>query len=328
MDTFRTAVDIPTSENKISYHSHCFFIGSCFTESIGNYMKDLKFKTDINPFGIVYNPISIKNSIDFLLNGKIFTEKDLDFHNDIWFSFHHHSRFSDTDKKSCLEKINNALQFSTGFFKKSDFLFITLGTSFIYTHKEKNSVVSNCHKLPSEIYTKSLLRPEEFFSDFSNLIKRIITINPSLKIIFTVSPVRHMNNGFIENQRSKSILFVAIHSIMEKFENCSYFPAYEIMMDELRDYRFYANDMIHPGETAIDYIRQKFTETHIDKASQEIMAEIKKLVQAKSHKTFFPGTPANKKFLKKNMEKITEMKKKFSFLDLKEFEEYFQGPVE
>lgn len=324
MNTFRTRINIPASKNKINYHSRCFFIGSCFTESIGNYLKDLKFQTDINPFGIVYNPVSIKNSIDFLLKGKCFTEKDLDFYNDVWFSFHHHSRFSGTDKKRCLKKINDVLQFSSDFFKKSDFLFITLGTSYIYTHKEKNIVVSNCHKLPSETFTKSLMQPEEFFSAYSSLIKKIKTTNPALKIIFTISPVRYANDGFIENQRLKSVLFVAVHKIIEKFENCFYFPAYEIMMDELRDYRFYANDMIHPSDTAIDYIRQKFTETYIDPASQEIMTEIKKLVQAKNHKTFFHDTPAHKKFLKKNMQKILEMKKIFPFLNLQEFEDYFK----
>lgn len=323
MDTFRTPVIIPVSKNKINYHSRCFFIGSCFTESIGNYLKDMKFQTDINPFGIVYNPISIKNSIDLLLKRKSFSQKDLDFYNDVWFSFHHHSRFSDTDKKRCLEKINYAIKSSSYFLKKSDFLFITLGTSYIYTHKEKNIVVANCHKLPSETYTKSLITPEEIISVYSDLIKKIRTVNPSLKIIFTISPVRHVNDGFIENQRSKSVLFVAVHNIIEKFENCFYFPAYEIMMDELRDYRFYANDMIHPGDVAVDYIRRKFTETYIDPASQEIMNEIKKLVQAKNHKTFFPETPAHKKFLKKNMQKISEMKKKFPFLNLQEFEEYF-----
>ncbi|MFH0867397.1 MAG: GSCFA domain-containing protein [Bacteroidota bacterium] len=325
MDTFRTPINIPASKNKINYHSSCFFIGSCFTESIGNYLKDLKFQTDINPFGIVYNPISIKNFIDFLIIGKQFSEKDLDFHNDVWFSFHHHSRFSDTDRKRCLKKINDTLRVSSGFLKKSGFLFITLGTSYIYTHKEKNIVVSNCHKLPSETFTKSLKQPEEIYSAYSSLIKKIKTVNPSLKIIFTISPVRHVNDGFIENQRSKSILFVAVHKIMEKFENCSYFPAYEIMMDELRDYRFYADDMIHPNDTAINYIRRKFIEKYIDKASQEIMAEIEKLVRAKNHRTFFPETPSHKIFLKKNLQKISGMKKQFPFLDLQEFEDYFRN---
>lgn len=323
MDTFRTHINIPESKNKINYHSCCFFIGSCFTESIGNYLSGMKFLTNINPFGIIYNPISIKNSFDLLLQGKPFTEKDLHCHNNIWYSLHHHSRFSGTDKKRCLENINDALKFSSGFLKKSDFVFITLGTSYIYTHNEKNIVVSNCHKLPSGTFTKFLAQPEEIISEYNKLLKKLITANPSIKIIFTISPVRHMTDGFTENQRSKSILLVAIHNIIEKFKNCSYFPAYEIMMDELRDYRFYASDMIHPNETAIEYIRQKFTETYIDPASQEIMTEIRKLVQAKNHRTFFSDTSLHKKFLKKNQQKILEMKKKFSFLDLKEFEDYF-----
>lgn len=324
MDIFRTFFKIPASSEKINYQSSCIFIGSCFTESIGNYLKDLKFRTEVNPFGIVYNPISIKNSIDFLLKGKTFTEKDLDFYNDIWFSFHHHSRFSDTDNKRCLKKINEALKTASAFLKKFDFLFITFGTAFTYFHKEKNYVVANCHKFPSDAFIKKMLTPEEIFSEYNNIVKDFKKINPSLKIIFTISPVRHINDGITENQHSKSVLFVAVHKIIEKFTNCSYFPAYEILMDELRDYRFYASDMIHPGEAAIEYIRKRFTETYIDHASQKIMDEIKKLILAKNHKIFFPETDANKRFLKKNLQKITELKKTFPFLDLKEFEEYFE----
>lgn len=325
MDQFRTILKISPSAEKINYHSHCLFIGSCFTESIGNYLRELKFQTQINPFGIVYNPLSISNSIDTLLNGKNFTGNDLEFQNDVWFSFRHHSRFSDSDKNSCLLKINEALKTSSEFIKKIDFLFVTFGTSFIYTHIEKNIVVANCHKLPSNVFTKSMLEPEAIITSWCNTIKKIKSINPSVKIIFTVSPVRHINDGITENQQSKSVLFVAIQNILKKFDNCFYFPAYEIMMDELRDYRFYDEDMVHPNDTAINYIRQKFTETYIDQASQEIMAEIKKLLLAKNHKPFFPGTPAHGNFIKKNLQKISELIKQFPFLELDEFKNYFRS---
>ncbi|HNW97263.1 MAG TPA: GSCFA domain-containing protein [Bacteroidales bacterium] len=324
METFRTVFDIPESESKINYLTKSIFIGSCFTESIGNYLKELKFPTIVNPFGIVYNPISIINSIKFLLGEKKFSEKDLNFYNDVWFSFYHHSRFSDTDKKKCLEKINETIHASSEGLKQTEFIFITFGTSFIYTHREKNIIVNNCHKLPSDTFTKSLLNAERIFSEYSEYISKLKAANPSLKIIFTVSPVRHINDGIIENQLSKSILFVAVHKIIEKFNNCFYFPAYEIMMDELRDYRFYASDMIHPNETAIEYIRNRFSETYIDASSRDIMCEINKLVQAKNHKAFFPKTADFDKFMKKYLQKVSDLKKKFSYLDLKEFEEYFK----
>jgi len=324
MDTFRTTFNIPISEIKINYHSKSIFIGSCFTENIGNYFKDLKFQVICNPTGIIYNSFTISECIQFMLNGKSFSEKDIDYYNDVWFSFHHHSRFSDPDKKKCLENMNSEMTNASEYIKQADFLFLTFGTSFVYRHNKINKIVANCHKFPYDTFLKSLLQPAEIVEEFSKTIDQLKKINPKIKIIFTISPVRHWKDGVTENQISKSILFASIHEILKKFSNCIYFPAYELMMDDLRDYRFYAEDMIHPNSAAIEYIREKFMETFIDKETQLIMSKISKLQLAKNHKPFNPATVSHQKFKENNLKQVLELQKDYPFLDLEEFEKYFR----
>ena len=323
MNAFRTTFNIDESKTKINYHSKTIFIGSCFTENIGNHLKDLKFKTVCNPTGIIYNPFTICECIQFLLNGKSFIENDIEFFNNAWFSFKHHSRFSNPDKEKCLENINTELNSATEYIKQADFLFITLGTAFVYKHNRTNEIVANCHKFPSYTFSKSILQASEIVEIYSETIKQLNKINSKIKIIFTVSPVRHWKDGVIGNQISKSILFVSINEILKKFDNCIYFPAYELMMDDLRDYRFYAEDMIHPNSIAIEYIRDKFIETFVDRDSQMIISNIKKLQLAKNHKVFNSNSSSHLKFKEINLRQIIELKKEFPFLDLEEFEKYF-----
>jgi len=323
MQIFRTIFDLPEFPFKMNYHSKSIFIGSCFTENIGIYLKERRFNAIINPFGIIYNPLSISNSIRFLSNSRIFEEKDLCYYNELWFSFHHHGRFSDTDKKNCLDKINASIHEASEFIRHADFLFLTFGTAFIYTHKETNEVVANCHKFPMETFTKSLLDPKKIIEEYAFTFDHLLKINPGLKIIFTVSPVRHLKDGAVENQLSKSILFVAIHEIIKKFSNCFYFPAYELIMDDLRDYRFYAEDMTHLNGTATEYIRLKLRQSMIAEDAQEIMDEIQKLLQANNHKPFNIDTASYKHFKQNCLKRTMVMKEQYPFLDLREFIEYF-----
>jgi len=323
MQIFRTIFDLPEFPFKMNYHSKSIFIGSCFTENIGIYLKERRFNAIINPFGIIYNPLSISNSIRFLSNSRIFEEKDLCYYNELWFSFHHHGRFSDTDKKNCLDKINASIHEASEFIRHADFLFLTFGTAFIYTHKETNEVVANCHKFPMETFTKSLLDPKKIIEEYAFTFDHLLKINPGLKIIFTVSPVRHWKDGAIENQLSKSILFVAIHEIIKNFSNCFYFPAYELIMDDLRDYRFYAEDMTHLNGTATEYIRLKLRQSMIAEDAQEIMDEIQKLLQANNHKPFNIDTASYKHFKQNCLKRTMVMKEQYPFLDLREFIEYF-----
>jgi hypothetical protein len=323
MNTFRTVFDVPGSEHKISYQSKSFYTGSCFTENIGNYLQALKFPVCVNPFGILYNPMSIFESLRSLINKKEFTKEDLILNKDIWCSLHHHGRFSDTDKNNCLDNINRTGSSASEFLKKAGFLFITFGTSYAYRHKEKKMIVANCHKFPAPHFEKILLDVDTIVHEFKSLEKLLLKFNPDIKIILTVSPVRHINDGIVENQLSKSILHVAIHKIISDTKNCFYFPAYELQMDDLRDYRFYGADMAHPNEIAIGYIRKKFIETYIDKDSQNILAEIEKLLAAKNHRTFHPESITSKAFLNSHAKKTNALKQEFPFLDLKEFEDYF-----
>lgn len=323
MNKFRTSFEIADFSPKINYNSTGIFIGSCFTENIGNYLKAHKFKVMVNPTGIIYNPVSVSNCINFILSGKQFEEKDLGFNNDLWLSLQHHGSFSAPDKTKCLDNINKELRNASSFINNADFLFITFGTAYIYTHKEKNEVVANCHKFPGNMFLKTLLTPEIIVSNYKELLRQLRKINPGIKIIFTVSPVRHWKDGAMQNQISKSVLFVAINEIIKNADDCYYFPAYEIMMDDLRDYRFYAEDMIHPGVTAIEYIRDKFVRSFIDKDSCETMNEIGKLILAKNHRPFNTETASHKKFITKYFQRIQTLKKQFPFLDLEEFEEYF-----
>ncbi len=323
MQNFRTTFDISGSNQKIDYYSKTLFIGSCFTENIGNYLKTLKFQTILNPTGIIYNPASINECIRFLIEKKEFFEKDLDFFNDEWLSFHHHGRFSDPDKNNCLKNINEELLSASDYIRQADFLFITFGSASVYRHNEKNIIVSNCHKFPAETFLKYLLTPQEIIFDCEKTLKALKKTNPKIKIIFTVSPVRHWKDGAVENQLSKSILFVAINDIIKKIDNCFYFPAYELMMDDLRDYRFYAEDMIHPNATAIDYIREKFIQSFIKTDSLKIMNEVIGLIQAFKHRPFNNSSVNHKKFKENYLKQTKELKKQFPFLDLEEFEKYF-----
>jgi len=309
MSIFRTVVKIPESNFKIDYNSKMLFIGSCFTENIGNILEEHLFQIQINPFGIVYNPISIKNSLDFIIANKQFSKQDLQFHNERWFTYHHHSRFSDANQELCLEKINNSIISANELFKNADFLFLTFGTTKVYRKIENQEIVANCHKLPSRNFTTEILSVEEIVKEFSELFQKLQNFNPNLKIIFTVSPIRHWADGAIQNQISKSTLLLAINELTSIFQNLYYFPVYEIFMDELRDYRFYADDMLHPNETAIKFVFEKFKETFFEKETEILFDKINSLNKKIAHRPFNENSLEYKKHLEKIQFEIDELAK-------------------
>ncbi len=306
MIKLKTIVEIPKFENKISHANKIMFIGSCFTENIGNKLLESLFKADVNPFGVLYNPISIKKSLEILIENKKFNENDLKFHNNLWFSYFHHSKFSHKDKNICLQNINNQLELSAEFIKEAKFLFITFGTAWVYKLAETKQTVSNCHKLPAPKFTRELLSTETIIKSYKTLISLLKEINPDLKIIFTLSPVRHLKDGAIENQRSKSILHLSISQLTEQFDNCYYFPSYEIVMDELRDYRFYMSDMVHINDIGIEYIWRKFEVTFFTNKTLQKIKEAQKLVKNLNHKPKNPDTDEYKTFKQQNLEKIKQ----------------------
>ena len=221
---------------------------------MGEKFDYFKFQTTINPFGIIFNPVSIEKLVKRAVNRTIFTEADVFFHNDLWHSFGVHSECSQTDKEILLKQLNAAVEVMHSQIIEASHIVITYGTSWVYRLKTTNEMVANCHKVPQSEFTKEILSPETIAQSMQNTMDLIHQINPDCKFIFTVSPVRHTKDGFPENQRSKAHLMTAVHPIVLDNASSNYFPSYEIMMDELRDYRFYADDMLHPSQIAIDYI--------------------------------------------------------------------------
>lgn len=315
MTRFRTNFEIENFTDKISHNSNIFLIGSCFTENISQKLIEYKFRTEVNPFGILYNPASIINSLNFLLESKSFKEADLFHANNLWSSYYHHSRFSDSDQSKCLEKINSAILNAHQSLKNSSFLFITFGTARVYCIKSSGMIVSNCHKQASGLFDTFLLNYKDIVKEYSLLIKKLKKINPSVNIVFTLSPVRHWQDGAVYNQLSKAVLMMAINELVNSIEKTSYFPAYEIMMDDLRDYRFYKEDMIHPNNIAIDYIWEKFSNVLISEESKKLFNDIDAINKAFSHKASHPESPDYKLFQSKTMDKINIILEKYPGLD-------------
>lgn len=331
---FQLPINIKSPEARINYRDKILLTGSCFTEHIGNSLSELKFPVLQNPNGILFDPRSVCNSLISYVENKQYKKEDLFYLNEIWNSWEHHSRFSNINAEDALKIINESQQQAHSFLKDAAWLIITLGSSFSYRLTdltpqpplllERGSAgVANCHRAPSQWFNKHLLTIDETISLLDTTYHRLKQFNSKLKIIFTISPVRHIRDGVIENNRSKARLIEAVHYMINKFPGLYYFPAYELVIDVLRDYRFYDIDMVHPNYPATEFVMEKFNESFIDEQSQQLMEEIKKIVIARKHKAFQPETNAHKTFLKTHFEKTKELQSKFSFLDLSDEINYF-----
>lgn len=307
---FRTEVTIEKGDFEINHQSKILFLGSCFAENIGNMLEKSRFRTDINPFGILYNPLSVKKSIEYLLSNKQFTMGDLVRNEGIWHSFAHHGRFSGENAEEVLTAINNRIQFSTQFLLDSYYLFITLGSAWVYFLKSTGDVVSNCHKFQNSIFDRTLISVETIVNELFEVLTLLLQHNPKLKIIFTVSPVRHWKDGANGNQLSKASLLLAISALQKKMPQISYFPAYELVIDDLRDYRFYADDLLHPNTQAVEYIYEKFAACYFSKQTNELNEEILSIERGKAHKPFNPNTENHQLFLQKLNTKIENLERK------------------
>ncbi len=325
MSKFQTIVEIPKYDWQLDYQSLSMFMGSCFAENIGSKLIDSKFNIDLNPFGILYNPVSVENSLRMLLQNKKVEEHELINRDGLWHSFFHHSRFSHENKTETLRKINSKIRAASKFLRTANSLFITFGTAWVYEHKETQQVVSNCHKIPNSEFTRYRIGVDEIVARFNHLLKELFQVNPSLKVVFTVSPIRHWKDGAIQNQVSKATLLLAIDSIVKKAGNeaCSYFPSYEIVMDELRDYRFYAEDKLHISEVATNHIWEKFEQAFMEPGTLSLKMEIEKIVRAKNHRPFNPKTEKHQKFLSNCLMKCEELEGKYAYINLKLEKEYF-----
>lgn len=305
---------------KIAHTDKLLLIGSCFTEQIGSKLINHKFDVLQNPNGILFNPISIANALHSYADEKQYVENDLFYHNELWNSWQHHTRFSGMDKDEVLTHINTSQRQATDSIKVADWLLVTLGSAFVYEKAELQSgtdyknVVANCHKIPPDKFKRRLLTIEEVQEVLQKMVQRIQGINNKLKIIFTISPVRHLREGFIENNRSKATLIHAVHNLVNE-SSILYFPAYELIIDDLRDYRFFAEDMAHPNYTATNYVWQKFIATSIDERSQEIMKEIAVINSAINHKPFNPLSEQHRKFKQAHLQKISALIQKHHYLN-------------
>lgn len=316
---------VPPSPLKISYTDRIFFIGSCFSEDIGDQMKNLKFDILQNPNGILYDPISISAALDSYLENKNFTADDLFVMEDLWHSWQHHSVFSGMNKVKVLGNINRSQYEAHRFLKTSSWLVITAGTSYSYLLKKTGKPVANCHRAPQNFFEKILLPVEEIEDRLYGTVSKVRHFNPNLKVVFTVSPVRHVRDGVIENNRSKARLIEAMHSVKEKMQNVFYFPAYELIIDVLRDYRFYKNDLVHPNDDATAYVFGNFCNAFVDEAGKKLMDEIKMIVAAMNHRPFQRESIAHKKFMNDQLEKIKKIKAKSPLIDFTNEEKYFSA---
>jgi hypothetical protein len=294
---FTTQIPISKHENNISHKDKIMLLGSCFTENIGNKLSINGFETMINPFGILYNPFSICNSLDRIINLKFLLSEDLVQVNEFWYSYEHHGIFRNENSDNLLQTINLGISEANSFLKQTNWLIITLGTAWIFFLKENNKILGNCHKLNSQLIDRRLLTINEITENINLTINNIRKINPDIKIILTVSPIRHWKQGFRENLISKSTLHLATDQICKSINNCSYFPAYEIVMDELRDYRFYQADMLHPSEVAVDYIWEKFSNHLFSDNTIQLCKDYFKLHSMKQHKAFNPESQGYKQHL-------------------------------
>lgn len=307
---FRTQVKIERGVLGFSHATPVVLVGSCFAENIGERLSGHFFPVDINPFGTLYNPASVAEGLRMLINGKQLQTSDLFSHEGAFHSFTHHSRFSASTEEDCLRKINERLQSSSIALREAERLVVTFGTAWVYKLKSDGRIVGNCHKLPEKMFERARLTVDEVVADWCDLIETLRQKNPRLKILFTVSPVRHWKDGAHGNQLSKATLLLAVEELCKQYpDHTAYFPAYEIMMDELRDYRFYTDDMLHPSSLAVDYIWESFATSYLTADSRMLLKDLAGIRRALNHKPFNPENAAYRTFLKQTIEKAESLNK-------------------
>ena len=326
MNQYFTEIEIDKYSWRIGYSDKVLFMGSCFTENIGEKMDELKFQTCVNPFGIIYNPMSVASGLRKLIERKRYTKADLFEQSGSWGSYDFHSRHSGNSAEETLAKMNEQVETGHSFLKQADYLIITFGTAWVFDLKSNGGLVANCHKFPASDFRRYRLSQEQIVGEFRDLLTGLWKFNPNLKLLFTVSPIRHLKDGAHGNQLSKSTLILAVDRLVNDFgkQRCDYFPSYEIVMDELRDYRFYAADLVHLTPVAIDHIWSKFKENLVDEKAGQLMNRILKLRKAIQHRPFRRNRSEYEDFLTKNISQIEELTINFPYLNLEKEKQYFQ----
>ena len=321
----RTIVKTDPSNDKITYNDPVMFIGSCFAASIGKQLENGRMPVMINPSGTVFNPVSVCNTLDTITSGRKYVISDLHNYNGKWLSFNHYTDFSSDDPQNLLDRINNSSREAGKLISEARFLFVTFGTSRVYRWKESGKIVSNCHKIPASEFTNEILSVREAVSLWNNQLDRLRSLFQGLKVIFTISPVRHWKDGAHGNQVSKSVLFLAIEELLSHPSKPGYFPAYEILMDDLRDYRFYCDDMLHPSASAIDYVWKAFSDCYIDAETKKLWMEISSITRAMEHKIKSASKSEIDRFAKSMLTKIDAVENKQQSIRLDREREYFNA---
>lgn len=329
MMKFHYEFDIKPISQHFNHANKLFLVGSCFTENIGEKLRKHKFQVHENPNGILFNPVSVAETIINVIENKQYSQADLFNYNEGWHSWQHHSKFSGITAEDALQKINESTNQSHQFLKQADYLFVTLGSAWVYTFTEKamnakqGTVAANNHKAPANWFERRLLDPSQVVTVLGTMLDRLGVFNSNIKIIFTISPVRHLREGVIDNNRSKAALISAVHYLVEQLPQLYYFPAYELVIDDLRDYRFYAEDLVHPNYHATEYVWHKLISACTNEETQKLMSEIASINAAFNHKPFNNTSNAHANFLQTNLQKVKALQEQYSFLNFTEELKYF-----
>lgn len=323
-ETFRTVIQLPEYPFSITHSDRVLCIGSCFAGTIGDRLAEHKFQTLVNPLGILFNPLSIAESLQRITGADEPGEESLFFREECWHSYDFHSSFSHPDKVTCLRQMREGLENAREFVRKTDYLIITLGTIVAYRLKTNGKIVANCHKMPSDTFVKQIIPIEVSREAIEKALQGIRSIRPDIRCIITVSPVRHIRSGFIENSYSKACLRVLCQQLVERNDRIHYFPAYEIVTDDLRDYRFYASDRVHPSEEAANYIWQCFSESMFSDETRELNRRIAGIEAAFRHRPLFPQSGSHRLFCRRSLEALEELQSGHPELDFTEERGHFE----
>ena len=310
----QTEIALTPQQNQIDYTSKTLLMGSCFTENIGAKLEYYKFQNLQNPFGIVFHPVAIEKLVTRAINEDFFTEADVFPHNEQWHCFEAHSKLSTSDKNAFISNLNSNLKSLKTYLEQASHIILTFGTAWVYRFIESDSIVANCHKIQQKKFLKELLSVEEVSAAIENTLTLIKTVNPKAVIISTVSPVRHIKDGFVENMQSKAHLLSGLHDAISGQKQAFYFPSFEIMMDELRDYRFYEEDMLHPNNLAISIIWERFKDVWIASETDTLQKEIETIQSGLKHRPFNPSGEAHQKFQINLQKKIETLQKELPFI--------------
>lgn len=325
MQTFRTTLKSQRAPFTLRYTDRILSMGSCFAVHIGERLRQYKFPIENNPFGILYNPVSMLRSLQRLRDGRLYEPADLFEHHGLWHSFDHHGAFSRERPEPALQAMNGALEQGAQQLARSQRLILTFGAAFVFEHIGQRCIVANCHKVPASQFRRYRLDKEKIVADWLPFLQELKEEKPDLRVIASVSPVRHLRDGLVENQRSKATLLLALDELCRRLDFVHYFPAYELLLDDLRDYRFFDRDLSHPNALAIDYIWDFFQDTYFDASTQGIMDQVIKILASRAHRPLHPGSDAHRQFVKQQLEKIDNLQRAYPFLDFAEEIEYFEN---